>query len=406
MTTRTWWVLAVLLCSSAAPAQTVLTEAEALQRFSAESPRVRAIRAGVSVARAEALTAGHWPNPRLSVNREAVAGISEHMVMVTQPLPISGRRGLDLRTAKALADAAASRGDDAVRQARAELRAAYADLAAAQERESALARTRDRLRGLAEVLGRREAAGDAAGYDRLRAEREVNDVDAELTNARAARAQAQAELGAFFADVTDATTLAASPAASGPLAPLPSIDALVARARSTRGEFAALQQEMAAARFAEQAARRRAVPEPEVVAGTKSSNAGTGDVGSVFSVHVAVPLFDRGRPERALAAARLAETGARAAMFDAALRARITALRALVVERREAAERYRASATAGVDALERIAQVSYDAGERGILELLDAYRGGAAVRARQAALDAAVRQAEIELELVSGWEMP
>ena len=55
--------------------------------------------------------------------------------------------------------------------------------------------------------------------------------------------------------------------------------------------------------------------------------------------------------------------------------------------------------------IERIAQVSYDAGERGILELLDAYRIGASARVRQAALDLAVRQAEIELEFASGWEI-
>ena len=56
--------------------------------------------------------------------------------------------------------------------------------------------------------------------------------------------------------------------------------------------------------------------------------------------------------------------------------------------------------------IERIAQVSYDAGERGILELLDAYRTGSSARMRQAALDLAARQAELELEFVSGWEMP
>jgi len=85
--------------------------------------------------------------------------------------------------------------------------------------------------------------------------------------------------------------------------------------------------------------------------------------------------------------------------------AQIVALRAAVIERRDAADRYRvASSTMSAD-LERIAQVSYDAGERGILELLDAYRGGAAARVRQAELDAAARQAEIELEFVSGWEI-
>ncbi len=86
------------------------------------------------------------------------------------------------------------------------------------------------------------------------------------------------------------------------------------------------------------------------------------------------------------------------------LRAQITALRAIVLERQQAADAYRASTATGAS-LERIAQVSYDAGERGILELLDAYRTGAAARTRQALLDAAARQAEIELELASGWEI-
>jgi cobalt-zinc-cadmium efflux system outer membrane protein len=76
-----------------------------------------------------------------------------------------------------------------------------------------------------------------------------------------------------------------------------------------------------------------------------------------------------------------------------------------VLERRETAERYRSAAVAGADQIERIAQVSYDAGERGILELLDAYRTGSTARVRQAALDASVRQAEIELEFASGWEI-
>jgi cobalt-zinc-cadmium efflux system outer membrane protein len=87
------------------------------------------------------------------------------------------------------------------------------------------------------------------------------------------------------------------------------------------------------------------------------------------------------------------------------VRAQIEGLRAVVLQRREAAARFRAAAVEQVEPLERIARVSYEAGERGILELLDAYRAGASARARQATLDAAVRQAEIELEFVSGVEI-
>jgi cobalt-zinc-cadmium efflux system outer membrane protein len=185
---------------------------------------------------------------------------------------------------------------------------------------------------------------------------------------------------------------------------LPSVDELLGRAQATRGEVQALQREIDAAKLSERAADRRLVPEPEVVGGTKSSNVAGGDVGSVISIHVSVPLFDRSRPERARAKAQAARGEADLAVFNITLRAHITALRALVAERRDAADRYRASTTSSAD-LERIAQVSYDAGETGILQLLDAFRSGASVRARQAALDAAARQAEIELEFVSGWEI-
>jgi cobalt-zinc-cadmium efflux system outer membrane protein len=92
--------------------------------------------------------------------------------------------------------------------------------------------------------------------------------------------------------------------------------------------------------------------------------------------------------------------------FRIALRSQLTGLRAVILDRREGADRYRASAVNSADQIERIAQVSYDAGERGILELLDAYRTAASARVRQVALDAAVREAEIELEFASGWEMP
>ena len=76
------------------------------------------------------------------------------------------------------------------------------------------------------------------------------------------------------------------------------------------------------------------------------------------------------------------------------------------MERRAIADHYRAAIAAGSDQIERIAQVSYEAGERGILELLDAHRTAAAARVRQTELEAAVREAEIELEFVSGWEIP
>ncbi|HEY3045694.1 MAG TPA: TolC family protein [Vicinamibacterales bacterium] len=406
MRTRLWCVALALSWGSAlVGAQTVLSEADALARLSSESPRVRAIRSAIGVAEAEVLAAGRWPNPRVTIDREAVAGIRETITMVAQPLPITGRRSFEKSAASALVDAATSRSGDELRRARADLRLAFADLVETQTRERELARSRDRLQALADVLGRREAAGEAAGFDRLRSEREVLDLEADRAAAASERARAQAGLAAFFAGPIDPSTLVAAAAAGTRATDLPSVDTLIERAEMTRGEWLALRHEIDSAGFAVRAAGRRAIPEPEVIAGTKSSTALGGDVGSVLSIQAVIPLFDRGRSERALAAARRSRAEAQVEAFSLRVRAEIVALRSAVVERRAAADRYRAAAASSAQ-VERIAEVSYEAGERGILELLDAYRSASVAQIRQTMLDAAARRAEIELEYVSGWEIP
>lgn len=397
--------IAVLtLLSVRAGAQTMtLTEAEALAQAAAH-PRAVAARAAADVVASEPLAARRWPNPRASVVREEAAGVAEHIVTVTQPLPITGRRSLDGRAADARAGAAASRADEAVWRLRADIRLAFADLVLAQTRERELAQMRERLQALADVIAKREAAGDAAGFDRLRAEREVTEADAERAAADVDRSRAQAALWALVTvDVPPSALVAVVPTPAN--GELPSIDSLVARAESSRPVLAALRQDTEAADAAVRAAARRVVPEPEVVGGTKSSSAGTGDTGMVLGVHVTLPLFDRAAPERAGAQARLRQARAEAEAARRSLLADLHSHRAVVLTRREIAARYR-KALADAGEIERIAQVSYDAGERGILELLDAHRTVAASRLRQASLDAEARVAEIELEYVSGWELP
>jgi cobalt-zinc-cadmium efflux system outer membrane protein len=398
--------LAAVLMPATARAQAVsLTESEILAQLGSESPRVQAVQATVDVVRADILAAARWPNPRVTFNREAVAGVAENMLMVSQVLPITGRRGLDVSAAAARVEASSHRAEDHIRRIRADLRLAFTDLWAAQEREQELTHNRDRLAELAGILGKREAAGDAAGFDRLRAEREVFDVEASRAMVSTERAQAQAMLTSFMAAPRDAAAIqAVRPAPAS--AALPTVDELVTRAETSRGDLVAVARELDAATLAERAAGRRAVPEPEIVAGTKTSTVGGGDLGGIVSVHVPLPLFDRARPERALAQARGRQARAEGVALRQMIRAQIAAWRAAVVERRAIAQRHRAALEAGTAQIERIAQVSYEAGERGILELLDAYRTGSAARIRQAELDAAVREAEIELEFVSGWEIP
>jgi cobalt-zinc-cadmium efflux system outer membrane protein len=406
---RTFFVCAafaaVLLPADARAQTVILTESELLAQLGNASPRVQAARAGVDVARADILAAGRWPNPRVTFNRESVAGVAENMVTVSQVLRITGRRRLDVSAAVAQVEATSARAEDQIRRVRADLRLAFTDLWSTQERERELERSRVRLSELAGILGRREAAGDAAGFDRLRAEREVLEVEASRAVATTERAQAQAILASFLGVLREAAVIeAVRPAAQSAM--LPAVEDLVARAETSRGDLIALARDVEAAALSARAAGRRAIPEPELVAGTKTSNVAGGHVGSIIGVHVALPLFDRAQPERAAAVARGRQARAEADVLRQTIRAQIVAWRVAIIERRAIAERHRAALGTGTTEIERIAQVSYEAGERGILELLDAYRTGSSTRIRQAELDAAVRQAEIELEYVSGWEIP
>jgi cobalt-zinc-cadmium efflux system outer membrane protein len=323
------------------------------------------------------------------------------MWLVTQPLPIAGRRQLDADAASNRVSAITLRADDRVRRVRANVRVAFTALWAAQVRERELQSQHDQLQRLADTLARREEAGEASGFDRLRAERDVLDIDTTRAGAAIDRARAQAILAGWLgAGAIDAVR------SSAPAATLPTEEELMGLAEKTRGDLLAWQREFEAAQLSERAAGRMNWPEPEIVAGTKSSNVGGGDTGGVFGAHFTLPLFDRAAPEKAVALARASQAKAEAELARRTIRAEINAWRSAVLERRAIANRYR-DTTAGIASpIERIALVSYEAGERGILELLDAFRTAGAARLRQVELDSAVREAEIELAFVSGWDLP
>ena len=77
-------LVGVLAPSSVGAQSLILTESEALARLSTNGPRVRAIRAGIEVAQVDVLMAGRWPNPRLTVDRESVAGTTEYLTKLVR----------------------------------------------------------------------------------------------------------------------------------------------------------------------------------------------------------------------------------------------------------------------------------------------------------------------------------
>ncbi|RYZ32521.1 MAG: TolC family protein, partial [Myxococcaceae bacterium] len=227
------------LLSGVATAQAPMTEAQYVRQVEAASLEARVAEAEASVSRALVVGAGQWPNPTLEWQREkATSGsalrASQDIFNLSIPLVLSGRLGLEAEAAHLNAQAA----EATLARARGELHhaavRAFSATLAAQERRRILEDSLSELRRLAEVIGVRERAGDAAGYDRLRIEAESAAVEDQLSGAvlqeHHVRAQALHLLGPAL------QTLPPFQGALAPERPLPSLDEVLARLELHRAD--------------------------------------------------------------------------------------------------------------------------------------------------------------------------
>ena len=394
-------VLSCLLQSSlAARAEPrPITLDEALRRAEELSPAARMAVLGVDRARAEANASGLWPNPGLLLVREESAGVVESFASLTQELPWSGRLGLERSAARAGLLAA----EAAARQERVDLRArvreSFIDLLLAQERAAAIEAGRIRLGGLVETLRAREREGESSGFDRMRAERELAEVEADQIEEGGRLVAARSGLSALVSWPAEGLT------ASGRLegaADFPALEQL-RPILATRGDVVAIRAEAQSADLRAQAARRRSIPEPTLAVGAKSTKAGDlEDTGPTLAIGFPLPIFDRGQAAgagRAEASLLLARHDSLARLAEAEVEAR----HAEAIARREAERAY--ADAADPEELVRIANGAYEEGAMGILELLDAGRTALAVRLRILGLRAAARRAEVALGRALGQEV-
>lgn len=404
-------VCAFLLIPARAPAQTGaapqaqrLTERDAVARFLASDPRVRALNARVEEVRASHAERALWPNPVVTFARESVAASQDSFLLARQELPVSGRMR-QLRAAGRIAVEAAQ-ADARFRTAEllAGLREAYAALLLAQETEGVLREGIDTLQELVRLLRAREEGGEGSSYDRIRGARAVLDLEADLAAAAAARAQAQGRLAAYLGAAAVPTSLVAADALTTG-ATVPSLDAALQEALSNRGDYGAARLSIAQFEAEREAAARLRLPTPTVSGGLKRSDVGAATAaGYQFSVDVSVPLFSRGQAAVALADARRAQAEAEAESWRTRIEADVRAAHAALAIQQERAARYRRAAADLAEPLAEIGRIAYQEGELGILELLDAERQALDARLRITDLAAAARRAAIELDRAIGRE--
>jgi outer membrane protein, heavy metal efflux system len=404
-------VRALLLCPGDVAAQTNatarverLTESDAVARFMANSPRIRALNARVEQVRAGHAERALWPNPSVTFARERVLGTDDTFLLARQELPISGRRSQLQAAGRIAVEAAQAEARFQMMQLQADLREAYAALLLAQEREAVLRGGIDALQRLVDVLRVREEAGEGSSYDRIRGARAILDLEADLSAAAAARARAQGQLAAHLgSQAVSEPVIAADPLS--PITTVRSLETVVQEALSTRGDYQATQLSIGQFDAEREAATRLRVPTPTLTGGLKRSDLGnTRASGYQFSIELAVPLFSRGQAAVALANAQNTQAEAEAESWRMRIEAEVRAAHTALLIHQERAARYRQSAADIAEPLATIARVAYEEGELGILELLDSDRQALDARLRTLDLAAAARRAAIELDRAIGRE--
>jgi outer membrane protein, heavy metal efflux system len=378
------------------------TETSVVQKFVEQNPYTREARARAAIAQAEARGRTLYANPTFSYIREG-AGLTEFF-QAEQTIPLSGRLKL-LREA----------GDSAIRateaesafdlwQARTALRFAFFRLLAAQRREAIYLEGTKEIEKVIQVLQEREREGEGSKFDRLRMERERAEMLAELELLRAEVELERARLEAFLPPDTQITRV------SGQLdAPVLSLDAnsLLQRALAARADFRAEQRRLDQYRTERQAAERLKIPEPVLNAGLKRAEVAPNRIahGPVIGISVPLPLFNKGQTEVARFSAEQERVAARMQRLSQRIRAEIEGVARAFAVRVQARDRYQQQLRSSGPELVNIAMVAYQEGETGILQLLDAYRTHRQAQIRILEIQAAVKEAQIELERVIGEEL-
>jgi cobalt-zinc-cadmium efflux system outer membrane protein len=384
--------VAVGLCALPLPtaAQEMLSEEIAIQRTLSREGIAARDEADRTASAAEIDVIGPLDNPGVELSRESAGGESEWQLGVVQPIDLNGRRGSLREAARAETQAMDADIERRRQLLVADVRGAYVQCAAATAELDIWERYVGQLGEAERVSSARAEAGDTAVYD-------VRRVRVEQRSAEAQLAQARGESAA------GCSSLAALTGIESPQVELAAIAQLTnALELGERSDLLAQEQRILAASHRVSAAERARLPQIAVGAGLKRVDDGMDTAyGPVVSLGATLPIWNGGG-----AAVRREE--ARRAALEAEL---LISRRRVEAEQRAAAARASAAREAAVTAsraqgdagrLGIIAETAYQAGEIGVVELLDAYEAARDAELSVIALALNAAQAAVDYDLATG----
>ncbi len=354
----------VLLVAQASPDS--LTLAQALARAQAARAQMLVAGALVAEARGALRAAGAIPNPIVSYNHSEA--VPTNHFLVDQPLDWLIKRGPDRAAARAGVNRARADSAQTIAELHHSVRLAYWRARAGLLSESLVQAQALQADTLALIAAARLRAGDISLLEQEQAAQEASRAHQSASSAREASRVAAAELARALA-LEQAAPQPTDPLDSG-LDRLPDTTVALARVPAVRSAVA----DSAAAEAQLRSARRARVPFPSLQTGAEWGDASQPGALAVIGFAIPFPLWQRGGGTVAEARARSERLSAltREARLDVVRQVRQAHIHLEETARRARAARDTLLPAAGV--IRARALRAYQAGETGILPVLDALR--------------------------------
>lgn len=292
---------------SASPASTaampVLSLQQALALALENNPGLRAARQALAASEGAVLQSQARPNPELAYSQEDTRRSARTVTMQwNQTVEIGGKRAARMRVAERGRDVAQADLAGAEAALRADVRAAFYGLLAAQLRVDLAGQTLEIARNAREAAAKRVAAGKIAPLEETKARVAESGAQLELGQAQSGLRVARSQMQALWGDAV--RPFAQADGAVDALPGLPSLESLQQRMQQAPALLRA-RQALEQSRATADLERARRLPDPTLSLGVKRAT----EVGRnqlVVGVSVPLPILDSNRGNQ-LQALRLAD---------------------------------------------------------------------------------------------------
>ncbi|MYA79443.1 MAG: TolC family protein [Acidobacteriia bacterium] len=391
------YVLLLLLAASGAAQE--LTEAQAMQLLR-ESPSVREYRVNL-----ESIHAGRpWqpPRPGASLNASFEGAGRTEFYFVEQEIVFNRRNGLARKLDELEADSREAHANFETGRMAARMLAAFYRLVYAQQRKQVIAANKVELEDIHLAVEALHAAGEASKFDVFRAQRSIVELEVSASETEILAARAKAVLAGLLGDQVNAGTLRAK----GSLLPVRGLMPLreaLSVALAGRADIRAAAAKLESSRLEASAATPGWRPNLKLQGGIKRAEIVDHlAVGPYFAVSVPLPLWPGGPSGEPTASTEHVHLREQLRTLRNRVLAEVQVAHDTFRIRRASADDYRRRVFAPAQELRMSTFAGHRNGASTALETLDSVTAIQAAELRFLELQAAAKEAEVELERVLG----